>query len=227
MNSGYETFKSQFKGDYNKEISEKLREAEDWVKSLHEKLKNKDYQQANNLSITEKLLACLGYFSLIRDKLKDEIVFNKDSLRSLNLQVRRVEKEIESKRSDLEVQVEVRDSARKEFESLKEKREGYDRSLPDYLDIEEAYHNSKKRKEVAESAAKKTAMIYQNLSQSVELMKVSSEQSKISIREGSEVLDRVEKAIDEINVVYHQVMIVMSNKKKILQIAGGEDESKK
>lgn len=227
MNSGYDNFRSQFKGGSDKEIYEKLHEAEDWIRSLHERLRNKEYQQSNQIPLVDKLLSCLGYFGIIRDKLKDELVFNKDSLRSLNLQVRRLENYLDTNKSELEKMVELRDSVRKEFEVIKEKREKADKSLPDYLDVQEMYYDIKKRKELAEETVRKNIIIYQNKSQAVELMKVSSDQSKISIEQGNEILERVEKAIDEINLVYQKVMFVIADKKNVLQITGGENDTKR
>jgi len=224
VNMEYDTPKFDFKRGYDKEIYEKLNEAEEWLNSLHERLKNKEYPQTNHNPVIDKIIACLGYFGIIRDKLRDELIFNKDSLRYLNIQVKRLEKDLETKRSELEYQVELRDSRRKEFETIKEKRDKADKSLPDYLDIEERYFNLKKEKEAAEEIVRKNALIYQNKSQAAELMKLSSDQSKISIEQGKEVLKRVEKAMDEINIVYHKAMLVISDKKNILQIIGGEND---
>lgn len=227
MNSEYYKSGFDFKKGYDKEIYNKLNESEEWIKSLHERLKDREYQQTNRNPVIDKLLSCLGYFGIVRDKLRDELIFNKDSLRSLNIQVKRIEKDLETRRSDLEYQVQMRDSARKEFEIIKEKRDKADRSLSDYLDIEEKYYNIKKEKESAEETVRKNATVYQNNAQAIELMKVSSYQSKISLDQGKKIFGRVEKAIEEINLVYHMFMLAISDKKNVLQITGGEDDTKR
>jgi hypothetical protein len=227
MNREYNKSGFDFKKGYDKEIYEKLNEAEEWISSLHERLKNKEYQQDNRNPVIDKLLSCLGYFGIIRDKLKDELIFNRDSLRSLNIQVKRIEKDLETKRSELEYQVELRDFRRKDFETIKGKRDKADKNLSDYLDIQEEYYGIKKEKESAEETVRKNALIYRNNAQAIELMKVSSYQSKISIEQGKEILGRVEKAIEEIDLVYRKVMFVMSDKKKVLQITGGEDDTQR
>ncbi len=227
MNNEYDMFKSQYNRGSDKEIYGKLKEAEEWIKSLHERFQNKDYKQDNNNPLVDKFLACLGYFSLIRDKLSDELVFNKDTLRSLNLQIKRLGKDLETRKSELEHQVGLRDSTRKEFTTIQDKRDKADKSLPDYLSIEEDYYRAKKKKESFEEDVRKNVLICTNKAQAVELMKVSSEQSKITLEQGNEILGRVEKAIEEINTVYRQVMFVISDKKKVLQITGGDDDTKR
>lgn len=224
MNNEYDIFKSQYNRGSGKEIYEKLKEADEWIKSLHERFQDKGYKQTNHIPIVDKLISCLGYFGILRDKLKDELIFNKDTLRALNLQVKRIEKDLETRKSDLERQVELRDSTRKEFTTIQDRRDKADKSLSDYLDIEEDYYCVKKKKELAEEIVRKNVIIYQNNTQAAEIMKISSEQSKISLEQGKEILERVEKAIDEINLVYHKVMLVIADKKKVLQITGGENE---
>ena len=210
------------KKKYAKTVFDRLNEAEEWIRYFEkEQASQRGKHNGNHASLVEGLNSLLGYFSVIRGKLKDELVFGKGNLRDLSIQIRRLEKDLDSKKSALELQVEERDSALEGYDAIKAEKDRTSRGSLDYITIQEEYYHKKKEKEAAEGAVSKNALVCKILIPSIELMKLSAEQSKMSLEQGKEILKRVNEAIGSMNTIYQKVVILIRNKKQVLQITDG------
>jgi len=207
---------------YDKTVFDRLNEAEEWIKYLEKgQAFQKGKHNGNRASLVEGLNSFLGYFFVIRGKLKDELVFGKDNLRGLSIQIRRLEKDLDSKKSDLELQVKERDLALEGYNAIGAEKDRVNRHSTDYITIQEEYFHKKKEKEAAEGAVSKNALVCKTLIQSIELMKLSAEQSKMSLDQGEEILKRVGEAIGSMNTIYQKMAILVRDKKQVLQITDG------
>lgn len=210
-------------GVYGREVYIRLKEADGWMKSFDDRLKKGEVDKNGYDSIAERFMFFIGYFGVIRDKLKEEMELNKYGLRDVNIQVKRLERDLSSKKSELESGVKLKEIATKEYDALKEKKDTLQKDAPEYLDIQEKYHNAKKEKETVEASVRKNAMLCQNFTQAIELMKVSSEQNKLSLQQSEEILKQVGEASDAVNAIYHKFFLLMRGGKKALQEAGDKN----
>ncbi len=218
----------EFKKSFDTGIYDKLQETEGWLSMFREKIKNRDYKSVKkNDPLLEKLLLGLGYFGLIRDRLRDEVLFNKDTLRALNLQIKRLENGLESRKSEIGTQFELKKTAVQGYEKLKTKRENADRNSRAYVEIQGDYFKAKKDKESAEQGLRRNALVYQNVYQAVELMKVSLEQGRLYLQQGKEVLEKVERTLEEMTMVYNAATVILQSKQELPQITGRENDTKK
>lgn len=206
--------------NYDK-IFARLNEAKEWKRNFE---KEERAYKGNHVPLVDKLNSFLGYFSNIRDKLKDEVVFGKNNLRDLSIQIRRLERDLESRRSELEIQVKERDSIRKEYEALQLEKDKALKNSSDYLNLQERCYYKKKEKEDIEATTRKNTLVCQNLIQNSKVMQLSAEQNIMSLNQAKEILENVEKSIEDMNFMYRTVVTFIQAKKPVLQItSGGSD----
>ncbi|MBL7100574.1 MAG: hypothetical protein ISS23_01325 [Nanoarchaeota archaeon] len=210
----------------DKEVLGKLKEAKDYIKSFESLNKRSASSKSKNpVSLVDRLDSFLGYFFIVKNKLEDELVFGKDNARGLNIQIKRLERDLESRKLDLESQVKERDLALDSYKVIQVKKKGVEKGSLDYLAIQKEYFQKKKEKEATEGAAYKNALICKTLIRNIELMKINAEQSGISLKQGEKILGRVEEAIASMNAIYKKISILLSGKKQVLQITEGGDSA--
>lgn len=214
--SGYSSYSSDSFKKYEEEFSKKFGEAGRWKKHLKEK--GKDFE------LVEKFNYFLGCFVVIRDKLQDELLFGRENMRGLNIKVRKLERDLESRLSMLESQVRRRDAIRSEYEALKEKEKQAADDSFNYLETKQKCYHKKKEKEGIESSVVENAMACKNIPTNIELMKLSIRQSEIALEQGEEILSRIEGAIEEISFVYQKMVLLIEGKKPVLQITDGNSD---
>ena len=217
--SGYSTYSSNYFRKYEKEFSERFGEAEKWKDRLRKEGKRSS-------ELVGKFNYFLGCFVMIRDKLQEELLFGKENIRDLNVQVRRLGIDLESRLSRLEAQVQRRDTIRSEYDALKAEEKQATDSLK-YMEIKQKCYYKKKEKEVIESIVVENASACQNIPNNIDLMKISIRQNELALEQGEQILSRVERAIEEINFVYQKIVLLLEGKKPILQITEGGDDVKK
>jgi len=205
-------------------VLERFDEVEGWINYFKETKNSKN--KKNSTSVNRGLESVIGYFVVIKDKLKDELLMANDDLRNLNIQIKRLGRDFESKRSELENKVKRRDLVLKEYADAKNKRDSTDKESGAYAFVQEEYYHKKKEKEDIEISVRRNTLLCKNLIQNIEIMKLSSEQNKLSLVQGEKILERVEEAIESINFVYQSVALIAKSDKDVKQITGGEDVKK-
>ncbi|MCK5629913.1 MAG: hypothetical protein KAI26_04815 [Nanoarchaeota archaeon] len=226
MNKAYnntKTSKSHLKGS-DQELLSRINEA----KELMQPMNQEDYKKSWNIGISEPeygkklepLNYLIGYLGNARDKLQDELVFKSDNIMKIDIQMRRMRNDLESRKSLLEELVERRDVAREAYRHIKAEKDQITignqdqitREDKEYIVILEKYQCLKREKENTDNAVRNNAKLYENTLQNLKLIEISAEQSRISLEDDKIIAACIEDAVEEINAVYHQVVNFMRGK---------------
>ena len=188
------------------ELLFRVNEAKELMQSVNQNDSKKGWDIGSNESEygtnLELLNYLIGYLSNAKDKLQDELVFKSDNIMKINIQVRRMRNDLESRKSLLEELVEKRDAAREAYSHIKAEKDQLTREDKEYIPILEKYRCLKREKEYTDNAARNNAKQYENTLQNLKFIQISVEQSRMSLKDDERIAACIEDVVEKINSIY-------------------------